>query len=252
MSWMPCRVAEATRHGPGSARPPRLHAVGAGVAPEQLVVVLVELRVRRRPPPHALVLRGHDLAEARDAAGLAREHGEVANGRVVPLVDEPARRAVLRVPQAERPSLLVHELQESLPRAARGLGQRDRGVVRGGEQQAVVELPDGHALAGLQAFPVRDAGRLARHPHDVGRPEVLHGHERGHDLRRRRDRPAHVLPLRPEDPPGACIDDDRRRRLDFRALDLRGAAGGSTRYESRKTAARSQRQGTANECSVGP
>ena len=141
----------------------------------------------------------------------------------------------MRVPEAERPRLLVHEPQEALPRAA-GRTRRAQPRCRSRTRAAGRSRASTRARARRpEALPVRDARRLSRHATMSFGRRSLHRHECGHDLRRRRDRPAHVLPLRPEDPPSACIDDDRRRRLDLRALDLRGAAGGSTHYESRKT-----------------
>ncbi len=234
----PDAVAGGGRDEAGACgtRPAGLYAVRTRVTPEQLVVVLVELRVGGRPPPDASLLRSNDDVEAPIGEGVSREHRKVVHRRVVPLVDEPARRAVARVAQAERPGLVVHEHEEALKRSGCRNGQGHGRVVAGREQQPVVQLPDGYALAGPEPLLGRlYLRRLARHDDHVVRSEVLHCDERGHDLRRRRDRPAHVLPLRPEDLARPRVDDDRGRCLDFRASCLRGAAGDSTGNESRKT-----------------
>ena len=178
-----------------------LHAGDARVFVDQqrVVVVEVELAALDRERQDRFV-GADDLGDARLGHVEVREHGEVGGAGVVAAVVEARRRGVARAAEPQTGGFFVHAHDELVDGSGDVLGERDGGVVAGGQQQAVEQALQAHMPAERQHADLRalHVDGLAGDEHGrVGR-RGLDGQERGHHLGEARDRHAQVWVVLPE------------------------------------------------------
>ena len=103
----------------------------------------------------------HDAGDARLLHVDVREHGEVGGAGEVAGVVVAGGRGVARAAEPELGGLCVHPRDEALDAAGDVLGERDGGVVAGGQQQTVEQALQRHVPAERQHADLR-AGHVDR------------------------------------------------------------------------------------------
>ena len=138
----------------GGADEAGLHAVGAGIAVDQRIVVAQHAIAvaDRGNVPVGIVFREFADQRARQNAEIARR-GDVIFRRQSVRIDEIGLR------HAEPAGIGVHHVGEALERAADAFGNRHRDVVGGFDHQHLQRIVDGDGGAELEAH----LGRLLRH-----------------------------------------------------------------------------------------
>ncbi len=144
----PLAVARSRSHEieAGGADEAGLHAVGAGIAPDQRVVVALHHLAHSNAGQAPVVVVFRHLANdgTRQQGDIARRGNLVVGGQAIG-IDEG------RLSHAQAAGVTVHQVGEVLDRPGDSLGEHHRNVVRRFHHQHLQCVVDGHDGAGAEA-----------------------------------------------------------------------------------------------------
>ena len=163
--------------------------------------------------PHAREAAPGDPPQPRLGHRAHGERREVGRARAVARI-EAARVDEVRALEPEQPRALVHALHPGLDGSRAADGERDGGVVAGGDHQTLQQPLGAHATARQQAAHVRPAGMVGdpRDPHAVARAEALDRQQARHELRQARDRQHACRTAAPQHAAVVEVEGEARRR----------------------------------------
>ena len=131
---------------PSRADEPRLHAIGAGIAPEQPVVSVEDTAIERNRADAEIVAMLGKLGE--QGAG---ENGKILRGRMMRQIGQAIRVGEIAVGHAQPLSRAIYHAGETFDGASNPFGKRDRDVICRFDEHHLQGVVDGQHRPGMKA-----------------------------------------------------------------------------------------------------